>query len=182
MTELALHILDIAQNSIRAKASLVEISITEEPQHDRYVIEISDNGPGMDEHTLTRVGDPFFTSRTTRKVGLGIPLFRQNAELAGGSLQIESEPGKGTHLKAIFGFSHVDRPILGDMAGTLLILMSNENQTEIVYNHQTPVGDYEFDSREVKKILEGASVNSPGIRNFLLEMIRENLEQIQISE
>ena len=182
MTELALHILDIAQNSIRANASLIEITITEDPQHDRYCIDIADDGHGMDEQTRERVHDPFFTSRTTRKVGLGIPLLKQNAEQTGGSLLISSQVGKGTFLKACFGYSHLDRPILGDIAGTLLILMTNEKHTEICYRHLTPDGEYVFDSREVKGVLEGAPVNTPEIRQFLLGMIRENLEQIKISE
>lgn len=182
MKELALHILDIAQNSIRAKADLLEIRITESPEKDSYQIEISDNGPGMDEQTLSQVDDPFFTSRNTRKVGLGIPLFKQNAEICGGSFKIESTKGKGTQVTACFGLSHFDRPVLGDIAGTLLILLTNENQTEIVYDHQTPFGEFRFDSREIKSVLDGAPISTPEIRNFLRSMITENLEQIQISE
>ncbi len=182
MTELSLHILDIVQNSIRAKASLVEIEIVENPEMDEYCITISDNGSGMEAETLTKVEDPFFTSRTTRKVGLGIPLIKQNAEQTGGSFNINSQPGEGTRITASFGLNHLDRPILGDIAGSLLILMTNEQQTEICYRHQTPNGKFEFDSREVKTILEDAPINTPEIRKFLLEMIRGNLEQIQISE
>ncbi|WP_423128856.1 ATP-binding protein [Gaoshiqia sp. Z1-71] len=182
MTELSLHILDIAQNSIRAKASLIEISITENPADDRYEISISDNGPGMDEQTLNRAESPFFTSRKTRKVGLGIPLLKHNAEQCGGSLEISSEEGHGVCLNAWFGFHHVDRPVLGDIAGALLILMTNENQTELVYTHRSPGGTYTFDTREVKLILEGTNPANPEIRSFLHTMIRENLEQIQISE
>ena len=182
MTELSLHILDIAQNSIRAKASLIEIVITEKPDEDRYEISISDDGPGMDEQSLNRAENPFFTSRKTRKVGLGIPLLKHSAEQSGGSLEISSEKGHGVRLNACFGFHHVDRPVLGDMAGALLILMTNENQTEIRYTHRSPGGAYTFDTREVKLILEGTNPAEPEIRSFLHEMICENLEQIQISE
>ncbi|WP_372775896.1 ATP-binding protein [Mangrovibacterium sp.] len=182
MTELALHILDIAQNSIRAKASLLEIHIRENADEDYYRICITDNGSGMDAETLNRVTDPFYTSRTTRKVGLGIPMLKQNAEQTGGSFQIESSPGKGTKLTASFGFHHLDRPILGDIAGTILILLSNENETEILYRHQTPQGEFNFDSREIKKILEGTPLVTKEIREFLRAMLLENLEQIQISE
>ncbi len=182
MTELALHILDIAQNSIRAKAGLIEIYITEKPSEDKYLIDILDDGPGIDEQVIKKVDDPFYTSRKSRKVGLGLPLFKQNAELSGGSIQIISEKGKGTHIKSSFGYSHIDRPILGDIAGTVLILMTNENQTDIRYKHQTPEGEYIFDSRDVKEILGEMPISSPEIRKYLIEMIHENLEQIQISE
>lgn len=182
MTELALHILDIAQNSIRANASLLEIHIQENPLKDYYAIRVIDNGSGMDQETLDRVTDPFYTSRQTRKVGLGIPLLKQAAELCNGSLEIESNPGNGTKLKATFSFKHIDRPILGDIAGTILILLTNTSDCEIIYRHQTPQGEFNFDSRQIKKILGGMPIATREIREFIRSMILENLEQIQISE
>ncbi|WP_163717386.1 ATP-binding protein [Mangrovibacterium lignilyticum] len=182
MTELSLHILDIAQNSIRAKSSLVEIYIRENPEKDCYKLKIKDNGIGMDEETLNKVTDPFFTSRSTRKVGLGIPMLKQNTEQCGGSFLIESTPGGGTTLVATFGYRHIDRPILGDIAGTMLILLANENDTDILYRHQTLQGEFNFDSREIKNILGGVPLVTKEIRQFLKSMILENLEQIQISE
>ncbi|MFV0376967.1 MAG: ATP-binding protein [Mangrovibacterium sp.] len=181
MTELALHILDIAQNSIRANASLIEIYITENQKSDSYRIEIKDNGCGMNTATLQRVTDPFYTTQTTRKVGLGLPLLKQNAEQTGGTLTIESWPGEGTDVIAVFGFKHFDRPILGDIAGTILILLSNETGAEIFYRHQTLHGEFNFDSREIKKILGGMPIATKEIREFLQAMLLENLEQIQIS-
>ena len=109
MDQLSLHILDIAQNSIRAEATIIQIDITEDEKNDRYSIEVTDNGCGMDETTLNQVSDPFFTTRTTRKVGLGISLFKQNAEQTGGFLTIESTPGCGCKLKAVFGLKHLVR-------------------------------------------------------------------------
>lgn len=182
MTELALHILDIVQNSIRAKAALAEIYITEDPQADLYQIEISDNGPGMDAATLSKVTDPFFTSRSSRKVGLGLPLLKQAAEQTQGKFTVESAPGAGTTVKATFRFSHIDRPVLGDIAGTILILLNNEADTEIVYRHRTPQGEFNFDSREIRKILGDVPIASKEIREFIGAMLIENLEQIQISE
>ena len=182
MNQLALHILDIAQNSIRANAKLVNIAITENPQSDEYKIVITDDGEGMTEAQLKKAADPFFTSRTTRKVGLGLPLIKHNAELSGGSFLLESEKGKGTKLSITFGFSHVDRPVLGDIAGAMLILATNEKQTDFLYSHQTPRGTFCFDTREIKESLDDVPLSAPEIRNFLIEMIRENLEQIQISE
>lgn len=182
MTELALHILDIAQNSIRANASLVEIYITENPENNSYRIEIKDDGSGMDAETVERVTDPFYTTQSTRKVGLGLPLLKQNAEQTGGSLQIESTPGIGTDVIAIFGLNHIDRPVLGDITGTILILLSNETGADVLYRHQTLQGEFNFDSREIKKILGGVPIATAEIREFLRAMLLENLEQIQISE
>ena len=182
MNQLALHILDVAQNSIRANAKLVNIAITENPQSDEYQIEIADDGEGMTTEQLKRAADPFFTSRTTRKVGLGLPLIKQNAELSGGRFFLDSEKGKGTKVSATFGWGHIDRPVLGDIAGTLLILAGNEKQTDFLYTHQTPNGVFRFDTREVKESLEDVPISAPEVRSFLIEMIRENLEQIQISE
>ena len=125
MQTLSDHILDIAQNSIRAKASRVEIDLQENLTNDSLVISIKDNGCGMDATTLAKVTDPFFTSRTVRKVGLGIPLFKQNAEATGGSLVIESKPGEGTTTAATFTLSHWDRPPMGDIAGSIVILVES---------------------------------------------------------
>ena len=119
MKDLSSHMMDIVQNSIRAEASWIQIRICEDPEADLFLIEIQDNGCGMDEATLARVRDPFFTSRTVRKVGLGIPLLQQNAERTGGKVSIVSQPGQGTTLTARFGHSHLDRPPLGDVAETL---------------------------------------------------------------
>jgi len=182
MNELALHILDIAQNSIRANAGLIEIRIHEKPDDNLLQMEIEDNGKGMSPQQVEQAANPFFTSRTKRKVGLGLPLLKQNAEQTEGSFQLHSEENKGTQLQVNFGFHHIDRPVLGDMAGTLLILAANEKQAEIKYSHETPKGQFEFDTREVKKELDGIPLSTPEIRKFLNEMIRENLEQIQISE
>lgn len=182
MTELALHILDLAQNSIRANARLIEIFIMENPDEDYYRIVIKDDGDGMTPETLQKVTDPFFTSRTTRKVGLGIPMLKQNAEQCNGSFQIESTFGIGTKLTATFGYHHIDRPPLGDITGTILILLANETDTDVLYRHQTLQGEFNFDSREIKKILEGTPLVTKEIRDFLMSMIEENLDQIQITK
>ena len=182
MIELSLHILDIAQNSIRAKANQIEVHIIENPKKNDYRIEIKDDGEGMDAETLAHVTDPFYTTRTSRKVGLGIPMLKQHAEQCDGHFQIESTPGIGTHLSVTFGYHHIDRPVLGDIAGTILILLANENETEVLYRHQTLQGEFNFDSREIKKILDGTPIATREIREFLQAMILENLEQIQISE
>jgi hypothetical protein len=182
MKDLSLHILDIVQNSIRAKSKLIEISIDELPDADRFVITITDDGAGMTKEELKRAVDPFYTSRTTRKVGLGLSLFRQNAEQTGGNLHIESEHGKGTKVTATFGFHHLDRPVMGDLVGCLLILICSSGITDYVFQHKTPFGEYVLDSREIRKTLENVPIDHPEVRFFLKEMIAGNLEQIHISE
>lgn len=182
MKDLSLHILDIVQNSIRAKATLIGIEIDEQPDENRLIITITDDGTGMSPEQLKRAIDPFFTSRTTRKVGLGLSLFKQNAEMTGGSFSIESELGIGTKVTAIFGLNHLDRPIMGDLVGTLLILICSSEEINYVFKHQTTSGGFELDTREVRQTLENVPISNPEVRLFLKEMLQENLEQIQISE
>jgi hypothetical protein len=182
MKDLSLHILDIVQNSIRAKASLIEIEVDEVPGKDQFTISITDNGNGMSAEELKRAVDPFYTSRTTRKVGLGLSLFKQNAEQAGGSFHIESTPGIGTKVTAVFGFSHFDRPIMGDLVGCLLILICSPDNVNYIFRHKTTSGEYVLDTREIKETLGEVPIDHPDVRAFLKEMIAENLEQIHISE
>lgn len=183
MKDLSLHILDIVQNSIRAKAKLIGIEICEIPEKDQLAITITDDGTGMDREQVQLAIDPFYTSRTTRKVGLGLSLFKQNAEMTGGSFTIESKSGKGTRVTATFGLKHLDRPIIGDLVGTLLLLITDaQSKSDYVFKHQTRTGTFELDTREIRQTLENVPINHPDVRSFLKEMIQENLEQIQISE
>ena len=123
MKELSLHILDIAQNSINALANIIRITVKEDTSRDELIILVEDNGQGMDKETINKVKDPFFTSRNTRKVGLGIPLLQAAAKRCGGDLKIQSEPGKGTRVTAYFIDSHIDRAPLGNLCDTLLSLI-----------------------------------------------------------
>ncbi|MBW6496828.1 MAG: ATP-binding protein [Bacteroidales bacterium] len=179
MKDLSLHILDIAQNSISAGASNIGISIDENPAANTMAVEVNDNGRGMPAEVLERVTDPYFTSRTTRKVGLGIPLFKQNAEATGGSLQISSEEGRGTMLKATFVHNHLDRPPLGDMAGVMVLLAGANPEIRFVYTHRVNDEEYVFDTEEVKEALDGLPINDPQVMRFLKEMIIENLLAIK---
>lgn len=182
MKDLSSHILDIVQNSIRAKAKLIGIEVTEQPDENLLIISITDDGTGMSKEQVQRAVDPFYTSRTTRKVGLGLSLFKQNAEMCGGTFLLESEPGKGTKIRATFGLNHFDRPTMGDLTGTLLILICSGGGTDYVFQHQTPSGTFFLDTREIRQTLESVPISHPDVRTFLKEMIQENLEQIQISE
>lgn len=170
--------MDIIQNSVRAKASLVELEIIENIREDIYKLVFVDNGCGMSTEVLKRVCDPFFTSRTTRKVGLGISLLKQNAEQAGGGLDIWSEEGKGTRLEVRFSHSNIDRPVLGNIAETMMLLVGANPEMDFVYKHTTSEGEYVFDTREIKEVLEGVALNDPNILIYLKEMINENISTI----
>ena len=180
MKDISLHILDIAQNSITAGATRVEISVREKPWLDELEITIEDNGKGMTEEALTSVEDPFYTTRTTRKVGLGIPLLKHSAEQAGGSFAIRSVPGKGTSLVAVFGRSHIDRPPVGDIAGVISSLAGMNPGMDFIYRH-APAGqgsteEYVFDTLEVKAVLGEIPLSEPAVIIYLKEMIEANIE------
>jgi hypothetical protein len=173
--------MDIAQNSIAAGSDLIKVTITEYPVTDLFRIEIGDNGKGMTPDYVAAVTDPYVTSRTTRKVGLGLPLLKQNAERTGGSLTIHSEPGSGTVVVADFNLRNIDRPPLGDIAGTMVLLAAANLKKRFIYRHITEKGEYIFDTKEVNEMLEGLSLSEPEVIRFLKEMIRENLQEIKIA-
>jgi hypothetical protein len=178
MKDLSLHILDIVQNSISAEASHIRILLKENTAEDTFTIEIEDDGKGIAPEDLEKVVDPYFTSRQTRKVGLGIPLFKQNAEASGGSLTIISEPGKGTTVTAVFGHSHFDRPPLGDIAGVVMILTGANPQLDFIYHHMIDGNEYIFNTLEIKEILEDLPISDPAVIRQLKEMINENLKEL----
>jgi len=151
MEDLSLHILDIVENSIRARAKKIEIKIIEEKKKDLLTIEIIDDGKGMDEKTLKDVLDPFFTTKNTRKVGLGLSLLAQSAEESGGSIKIESKTGQGTKVKATFGYSHIDRKPLGDIYESLKVLITANPDINFIYKYQKDNKDYHLDTKGIKK-------------------------------
>jgi hypothetical protein len=172
MRELSLHILDVMQNSLEAGATLVELEVEEDPAADRLVITVRDNGRGMDEATLARVSDPFYTSRKTRRVGLGIPLFRAAAERCNGDLTIVSQVGKGTMLRATFQHSHLDRAPLGDMTGTLLAFILG-GICDLSYRHRVNERQFALSTAEIKSELGDVSLSHPAVREWLRETIAE---------
>lgn len=174
MQELSLHILDIAENSVRADARLIEIAVTKDAGRDLLRIEIVDDGKGMDAGTLARVRDPFFTTKH-KKTGLGIPLLTQAAEQAGGNLMVESAPGKGTRVTVTFRWGHVDRPPIGNMAETLLTLIAGHPDRNYVYEEQNGKQVFRFDSREVKSDLDGVPVSEPAVLDAVRGLLNENI-------
>lgn len=181
MRNIAEHILDIVQNSIRAKAAQISIDLSESTINNSYELVITDNGLGMDAETCKKVSDPFYTSRTTRKVGLGIPLLKQNAEQTGGKFHIQSKPGKGTKITAMFVFNHIDRLPLGDLVGTYVLLFAANPAIEFIVSHKTDSGDFALDTREVKQMLGDISLSAAEVRKFLREWFTVNLQAIQAS-
>jgi hypothetical protein len=181
MKELSLNILDIVQNSIRAKADEISILIKEAPSEDLYRISITDNGTGIPEDILKNVTDPFVTTRTKRRMGMGLPLLKYHAELTGGGLMINSATGKGTIITADFSFSHIDRQPLGDMVGVLILLMAANPDLNFIYTHVTEKGEYRFSSKETKEVLELESFYDKSVMDDLGSLIYENLKEIDAS-
>jgi K+-sensing histidine kinase KdpD len=180
MKDLSLHILDIAQNSISAGAKNVIIEINENTHDNQYTVLIQDDGKGIPADIIEKVTDPYYTSRTTRKVGLGLPLFKQNAEMTEGDFKIDSEPGRGTVVKAAFKHDHLDRPPLGDIAGVIVILVSSNPEMDWYYKHTKDSSEYIFDTSEVREVLDDVPLNEPSVGRYLKEMIRENLKEIGV--
>lgn len=176
MKDISMHIMDILQNSIRAKADRVELNVTEDHAADTLTLEFIDNGTGMSEETLAKVLNPFFTTRTTRKVGLGLSLLKQNAEQTGGHLEIASKLGEGTTVKAVFGLSHWDRQPMGDLPGTLILTVSAHPEIRFIFRYKSETIDFVFDTDEVNEVLEGASLQDPSIIQDLKELVEANLE------
>jgi len=151
MEDLSLHILDIAENSISASAKRIEIRINENQAKDLLTIEIKDDGKGMDEQTLQKVLDPFFTTRKTRKVGLGLSLLAQAARESDGKIELSSAPGKGTTVKAVFCLSHLDCKPIGDIHETIRTLLAGHPGIDFLYEHKKNNSLYCFDTRETGK-------------------------------
>ncbi|MEC9485751.1 MAG: ATP-binding protein [Candidatus Izemoplasma sp.] len=182
MNELSLHILDICENSISANASLIEITIEESTTQNTYTITITDDGHGMNKKTLSQVSDPFFTTRTTRKVGLGISLFKLACELTGGTFQIDSIEKEGTLIKAEFVRDHINRAPVGDIEETLTVLLMNDAGIDIRYVHMIDHQTYYFDSREVKQILNDVPITDYNVILWIKNNIKEGLLSIQKEE
>ncbi len=179
--ELSLHILDVLENAIEAGATRVKLRIEEDLEADRLTIEIIDNGKGMDEETLARVLDPFFTTRQTRHVGLGLPLFAAAAERCNGGLHIESQVGQGTRVVATFQHSHIDRAPLGDVKGTLLAFLMTERPVDLHYVHRVDGRTFEFDTAELRAELGDVPLTHPAVRRWLREFIAEGESELQMT-
>ena len=178
MRDLSLHILDLMQNSIRAQATVVSLSVLLDEKGILSII-IEDDGTGMSEELLSRVMSPFATTRTTRKVGLGIPMMAENCRLTGGDLSIESTLGVGTKLTATLDTSSIDCLPLGDLPGTVTTLVTmNPDKPEFVLHCRSPKGEMQFDTREVRQALQGVPLSEPEVAAWIQESLREEIEPI----
>jgi len=173
MEDLSLHILDVAENSIAAGARNLSITVSEDARQDLLVVEIEDDGKGMDAEAVQKAADPFFTSRTTRRVGLGLALLREAAEAANGSMHIRSTPGSGTTVSATFQLSHIDRKPLGRMAETIIALIATSAEIDLRYAHTIDGKTVDFDTKEIRAHLGGMPLNSVAA----LSAIRDHLTQ-----
>ena len=178
MLTLAAHILDIVENSTRAGAKLVEIFIAENSAQDLLTININDDGSGMSSDTLEKVQDPFYTTKTVRRVGLGIPLLKDAAERSGGSLLINSKENHGTRITATFGLKHLDRQPLGDIINTIIILIIANSNVDFFYKHRHNDRQFELDTREIRKEIEDVPINHPEIIKYIRGTLEEGLNQI----
>lgn len=181
MRELSLHILDIAQNSIKADAECLRIVVIEDIEADKLTIKIKDDGTGMDSETVKKVIDPFYTTRTTRKVGLGIPLFKTSAEACDGYFEIKSQLGVGTEITAVFRHSHIDRVPLGNMPETIVTIINGCDKMDLVYTHTYNQQSFTLNTKEIKKLLDGVSINNLDVITWLREYISEGLNEIMKS-
>ncbi|MEW6365819.1 MAG: ATP-binding protein [Acidobacteriota bacterium] len=172
MEDLSMHILDIAQNSIEAGASSVEISLVEDIARDLLEIEVRDDGKGMDPETIAKVADPFFTTRTTRKVGMGLAFLAQAAQAAGGELSIKSEPGQGTRVKASFGLSHIDRAPIGDVETTLMVLLAGHDNVDLTFRHSIGGREFSLCTADLKEAAGGGPLSTPAGLALLRQAIR----------
>jgi hypothetical protein len=175
MRELSLHVLDLLQNSLEAGATRLDVSIEEDLAVDRLTIEVRDNGRGMSTETVREVLNPFFTTRTTRHVGLGLPLLAAAAQRCDGHLTVDSQPGSGTAVSAAFRHSHLDRAPLGNMANTLLafLLGGDGRPLRLCYCHRVGEEAFEFDSAAIEAEVGGLPLSYPPLRDWLGEFIAE---------
>lgn len=184
MNELSLYILDIAQNSLKAKASKLQLNITEDIKNNILNITISDNGCGINKEILKKVTDPFYTTRTTRKVGLGLPLMKELCELCNGNFHIESVENKGTKVSCIFEYNNIDLPPLGDIEETIYTLFINDDNVEIDYNHiyinkQGEEKKFNLNSEKIKEILDGVSMKDFDVMHWIKDNIKDSINTIK---
>ena len=184
LPELSLHVLDICENAVYAKASLIEVLVEVDIDEDRMMIRIADNGAGMSKEQIAQVTDPFYTTRTTRKIGLGVPFFKQACEQTGGSLVIDSAPGRGTTLTATLTISSIDRMPLGDMTSTVHALITTHEDIDFCYRFRIVKEDardketgFDMDTREMRTLLAGVPFHTPEVSLYIKDYLRDNMRE-----
>lgn len=178
MEDISLHILDIAENAVSSGASLITITVEDDAGGDRFSVRIEDNGRGMTAEFAQKAADPFCTTRTTRKVGLGLPFLAQAAEETGGSLTIGSEPGRGTIIVACFRPGHIDMKPLGNIADTIISLVAARPDVDVSFRYVKDGRIYELDTRPLREALGGIPMNSSSVLSALRDDIRDGMNDI----
>lgn len=173
MNTISFHITDITANSIRAQATWIDLRLVDK-QGERIII-VADNGCGMDAETLERVTNPFYTTRTTRKVGLGLAFLKQNVEQTGGRFLLQSKPGTGTCLTAVFRSDHIDCPPWGDLPETVALLITGNPDVDIRFRYVADTHEFAISSKEIMEVLDGIPLSHPQVSAWLTELIRENI-------
>ena len=176
MAELSFHLIDLAQNSYRAEARTIRVGVEEWFSRDLLVLTVEDDGRGMDEDLVERVQDPFFTTKGGKKVGLGIPLLKEGAHVCNGDFSIQSEVGRGTRVRASFQRSHWDRPPLGDLGSTFLMLLIGMEEANLICNYQNDRGVFSLSTEEIREqVGTEVSLSDPDIYRFLSDYVQEAL-------
>jgi hypothetical protein len=179
MLELAAHILDIAENSVRAGARLVEIIINEDDAKNFLSIEINDDGSGMTKEEIKKSFDPFYTTKKVRRIGLGIPLLADAAKRAGGKLYLKSTKGEGTKLKATFQMDHLDRQPMGNILTTVITLIAGNSFVDFIYKHMHNDRRFSLDTREIRNEIGDLPINHSEILRYIRDIINEGLSEIR---
>jgi hypothetical protein len=180
MQDLSLHILDIVENSLAAGAHRVEIRLEEDLKADRMTLEIVDDGAGMDEGMMQKILDPFFTTKTTRRVGLGLPFLAEACRESNGEMTLQSSLGKGTTVKASFQHSHIDRKPLGKIGDTLIAILAGHPEVDLLYEHRKDGADFFLDTREIRAVLGNVPLNAPPVISALRTRILSALSELGI--
>jgi hypothetical protein len=182
LREMSLHIMDIIENGIAAQADLVTLSIVEDRKDNSLRITITDNGRGIPAETLDKVLDPFYTTRKTRDVGLGLSLFRETSKRCDGNFDIISTVGKGTRVEASFRIDHIDLPPMGELSMSLTALIMGNPDVDFDYTHVVDGEIFHLDTRQVKDELEGLEINHPQVIQYIADVMRESLAELNRPE
>lgn len=177
MKNIADHILDIVENSIRAQAKQIEVLISIKTSSNILKLSFVDDGKGMSEEVINKLQNPFFSTRKTRRIGMGIPLLTQNCEMSGGRVSISSKEGRGTTLVATFEYDNLDRPPLGDIPDAIYFLTTQHPEIRFIFDYTFNTDTYRWDTKEIKETLEDIPLNAPEVKEALMDLLRNNINK-----
>ena len=178
MRELALHILDIMQNSIAANSSRIVVAVNADTENDRLTISVQDNGKGMSPDFAAKVLDPFVTTRTTRRIGLGLPMLAAAAEACNGKLKLDTAPGRGTNVKVTFALNHIDRAPFGDIISTIVNTIVSYPEISFRYEHTVNGKQFVLDTDEINAQLQGVPISEPSVARWLRDYMRQGISDV----